>query len=834
MAAVPDLIEGQTPNVNFLAKKLDFDESREDFKPFQSRYLVVINARLTPPSAGEYEFQITSDDGSKLWLDGKEIIDNDGLHAPESKTMVLALEARPYLLKVVHFEEGGGAMLRIAWRPLGAAEFQVLDESVLSTPKGVVRVTAPGRKRVLRLGDSRASGDRRPLSGVHPSYDLADLRPEGFEPKVGGMDLRPDGKLVICTWSPEGGVYLIDGVHAADPKAVNVKRIAAGLAEPLGLKCVGKRLFVLQKQELTELIDHDGDDVIDEYKKLADAWSVSNNFHEFAFGLVEKDGWLYFNLATAINPGGASTHPQVPDRGRTIRVNIATGEQQFLTRGLRTPNGIGIGVDGEIFIADNQGDWLPSSKILHLKEGAFYNSFSALPKDWKKKEATPPVVWLPQNEIGNSPSQPGVFKAGPFVGQMLHGDVTHGGMKRVFVERMGGEYQGAVFRFTQGLEAGINRFVSTDAGVLFVGGVGNPGNWEHAGRKWFGLQRLSPNGRPSFEMKTLSARSDGFVIEFTEPMASDVDLKPEDIKLISFHYRPTKTYGGPKIDKRIVAPSALRVSKDRLQLFVGVEAMTAGKVYQFTLPVTWRSVARRPLWSTEAWYTLNRVPATAGPKLRGGLASTAKLNAISVEESAAGWHLLFDGKDTSAWRGFRKKAFPTQGWSVENGELRHHKGQGGGDIITREIYRDFEFSCEWKAAPGANSGIFYRVSEKGGSTWSTGPEMQILDDLRHQDGGSPLTSAGALYAMIAGARSVAMPADHWNHARIKVQKSQVEHWLNGTLVVSYTLRSPQWYALKSKSKFKDMAEFGEMLEGHIALQDHGDLVSFRNLKIRRL
>jgi cytochrome c len=186
-------------------------------------------------------------------------------------------------------------------------------------------------------------------------------------------------------------------VSSGDPKKIKVKRIAQGLAEPLGLKVVDGTIYVLQKQELTKLVDTNNDGVIDEYQCFARGWLASANFHEFAFGLAYKDGYFYAALATAINPGGASTRPQITDRGKAVKISVQDGSVEFVARGLRTPDGVGIGPDGEIFIADNQGDWLPSSKILHLKSGAFYNSFSVDSAAVAQLPVTQPVVWLPQD-----------------------------------------------------------------------------------------------------------------------------------------------------------------------------------------------------------------------------------------------------------------------------------------------------------------------------------------------------------------------------------------------------------------------------------------------------
>ncbi len=835
MSKLPLLVTGQTPNLNERRSTIDWGD--EDFGGLEDRFLVHVTGRLHVPQAGAYAFRLTSDDGSRLRLADIDVLDHDGLHGPDALETALELPAGYHELEIWHFENGGGAMLRLEWKIPGASEFVVIPESALSVRKGLVRVTSPGPKKVISADARLYAGDGTSLRGVHPSYDLMCVRPEGFEPKVGGMDFLSDGRLVVCCWSPEGDVYVLDGVHGDDPSAITAKRIATGLAEPLGLTVVDDRIFVLQKQELTELIDEVGDDdIIDFYRAVCSGWSVSSNFHEFAFGLVYRNGSFFFNLAVAIDPGGRSSNPQAHDRGRTIQVDAASGRFGYVTEGLRTPNGIGLGPDQSIWLTDNQGDWVPVSKLMVYEEGAFYGSRAALPEGWIEKPVTPPVVWLPQGQIGNSPGEPAAFpEGGPFAGQMAVCDVTHGGVKRVFVETVNGVRQGSVFRFTQGLEAGTNRIRFREDGTLFAGGIGSTGNWGQEGKGRFGLERLRPNGTTAFEMLAVRARSNGLEIELTEPLAEGLGWDPAHYRLTRYRYEPTASYGGPKIDTTRVKPRSVSVSEDRRRIFLelGSEDLRAGHVYELRLSLELRAEDDRVLWSTEAWYTMNEVPVDdpgvprRAPKLVGP-------NALTAADRSEGWDLLFDGESVKRWRGFRKDEFPDKGWVVEDGALVHQKKGGGGDIITRDSFGDFEFRCEWRVEPGGNSGIMYRVTEELNAAWRTGPEMQVLDDLLHRDGRNPLTSAGSLYALVAAPRGVALPAEQWNHARVVARGTRIEHWLNGVRVVDLDLASDEAKALIAESKFAKMPRFAKNERGHIVLQDHSDRVEYRNLAVRRL
>jgi hypothetical protein len=209
----------------------------------------------------------------------------------------------------------------------------------------------------------------------------------------------------------------------------------------------------------------------------------------------------------------------------------------------------------------------------------------------------------------------------------------------------------------------------------------------------------------------------------------------------------------------------------------------------------------------------------------------APLNTLPAAEREAGWRLLFDGKTTAGWRGFRKDSVPA-GWKVVDGALT--RVGPAGDIVTREPFRNFELTLEWNISSGGNSGIMYRVTEEYDQPYWSGPEMQVLDDAKHPDGQSRLTAAGAAYALYPSPAGIVRPPGQWNQVRIVVNGNHVEHWLNGTKVVEYELGSPDWEAKVKASKFAEWRDFGRAPAGYIDLQDHGDWVAYRNIKIKVL
>lgn len=207
-------------------------------------------------------------------------------------------------------------------------------------------------------------------------------------------------------------------------------------------------------------------------------------------------------------------------------------------------------------------------------------------------------------------------------------------------------------------------------------------------------------------------------------------------------------------------------------------------------------------------------------------------NELTSAEKSGGWKLLFDGKDASAhWRGYKKDALSDK-WVVKDGALML-TGKGGGDIITKDEYESFELSIEWKISPGGNSGIMFKVQETGGAPWNTGPEAQIQDN----NGGHDPQKAGWMYALYPASVDTTKPVGEWNHFVLKCEKTakgtyHCEHTMNGTKYVEYEIGSDDWNEKVAKSKFASKPGFAKASAGHICLQDHGNEVAFRNIKIR--
>lgn len=213
-----------------------------------------------------------------------------------------------------------------------------------------------------------------------------------------------------------------------------------------------------------------------------------------------------------------------------------------------------------------------------------------------------------------------------------------------------------------------------------------------------------------------------------------------------------------------------------------------------------------------------------------------RMNTLSELEIEEGWQLLFDGKTMNGWRNFQSEEIP-KGWKVEDGNLvaLGLGGDIGGDIVSEKEFENFHLKLEWKISEGGNSGILYHVKEGDFSAvYVTGPEYQIIDDIGYPDTLEDWQTCGANYAMHVPVNSKIKPAGEWNTSEIIVDGPMVKHFLNGSKVVEFEMWTEEWNTLVENSKWKDFPDYGKAHKGHLSLQDHGSLTSFRNIKIKEL
>jgi len=636
MERLAPLREGQTPNVDRRIDAVDL-RSASDFGGPDDYFAAEVSGFVRVDAPGDYLFGLASDDGARLTIGGVVVVTHDGLHAATTRTGSVRLEPGLHPLRIEMFENDGQESLALSWRVPGARAMEAVPASAFFVEAGVTRVVSPGLKVVLDGRENLRPGDGMPLAGVHPGFVVEAIRPAGFEPQVGGMAFLPDGRLVVSSFTPmnngvlreapNGSLWVLGAVVGGDASTATATKIAGGFHDPCGVAVVDGDIYVSHRDDITRLRDADGDGAFETREVFVAPWT-SDNYHHFSFGLIEHGGWLYGTLSTAIyfentlKADGvrgevvSMNGPNPPNRGTCYRVNLATREVEFLAGGFRTPNGVAVTGAGDVLVTDNQGAWLPTSKLIHVKPGRFYGHSNGgqvserypeggAPSLHADEPVSPPAVWLPQNEVSNSPTTPLEITRGPFAGQFYLAELTMGGIRRVFLEEVGGELQGAVFRCTQGLEAGVNRLIAGPDGCLYAGMTGADGNWSWKNTR-FGLQRLRPTGGTAFEYHSVRATPDGFAVRLTRAVDPAWLAEISNYTIEQWRYEPTAQYGGPKVDLEALAVAHAAPDADGFGVRLVVPGLKAGRVVRLRAdPV---SAAGEAMWSTEAWYTLNAIP----------------------------------------------------------------------------------------------------------------------------------------------------------------------------------------------------------------------------------
>lgn len=643
MDEMPELVDGQTPNIDKLIEAINIPDGGFGLK---DHFVVDITAEIDGRAGGTAKFRLTSDDGAQLFIDGKEVVDNDGVHPPVPKEGAVDLTPGWHKLRVRFFEHEGGEELKLEWTAPGSASFSVVDKSVLRVPDGITRVTAPGVKSIKGIGGAKRPGNGMPLTKLHPGWDLMTVRPEWFHPMVGAMAFLPNGNLLVSNFTPnqtgeflpdlrDGLIYELTGVEGDDRSKIKVREVAKNIQEPLGLAVVkdptdakGCRVYVAQRTEISELIDADGDGVFEGTKTVAKAW-IAENYHHFTFGLAEKDGFLYASLSTSITGGAPGINgPNPPNRGTVMKINpksynpaLPMANCEFISGGHRTPNGIEVGPEGTIMAGENQGAWQPSDKINIIEPGGFYGHYNnttfptpqypkgGVPGPFDEQPLEAPALHLPHNECANSPAQAVFIPGGEFKGQVLISDVKYGGLRRGWFEKVNGVWQGGAVQYSQGFEVGTNRMVWGPDGGLYIGGIGATETWawtDPATGKWTtsGLQRIKMNGKSAFEIAQVSPTRSGFLVTFNRPVKY---FKPEDVVVRQWNYEPTPEYGGDKKNKETLAVVKVLPSEGGKKFLLHVKGLKEGRVVYLNFgPI--RSTSNEELWAAECWYTLNRIP----------------------------------------------------------------------------------------------------------------------------------------------------------------------------------------------------------------------------------
>lgn len=460
-------------------------------------------------------------------------------------------------------------------------------------------------------------------------FEIIDIPiPEDVLLEVGGMTNLPNGNIAICT--RRGEVWVVSNTENYKP---TFKRYAHGLHEPLGIAYKDGALYVAQRGELTRLVDRNVDGIADLYEKVT-SWPLSGNYHEYSYGpalLPNGNFMVTLNLGWVDRLGRMES--LVPWRGWVVEVTPSGKIIPYAT-GLRSPAGYWVNDQGEFFYSENQGDWVGSGRISHVQKGDFlgnpkglkWANVSGLSLDLKPEEVPDteesmvkvaqevpelrlPAVWLPHGIMGSSTAgflfddTEGNF--GPFAGHIFIGDQGQSKIMRMDMELVNGEYQGVIFPFMEGFSSGVFRMIwGSDASMLV--GMTSRG-WSSTGGESYGLQKVIWKGSVPFEMKTVKANPDGFLIEFTQPVDRGLAADLSSYEITNFNYKYRARYGSPVIEKGSCPIRSVNISDDGLKVNVVVDSLKLGYIHEIKIHDV-VSYAGKSLLHNVGYYTLNNIP----------------------------------------------------------------------------------------------------------------------------------------------------------------------------------------------------------------------------------
>lgn len=554
---------------------------------------------------------------------------------------------------------------------------------------------------VLAFGPGSASVYA--LGNLHPYFTIKHIMPAELNNigGIGGIGLLPNGDGAICTWGgsqqpagtsskSNGEVWIIPNLASGAPGTP--VRVATGMREPLGVAVVGSDFFVMEKPRIAKFAGSGSTWTKSTLWSLPTTWYNDDQWHHFSFNLVVRDNAFWFTTGTAYD-----YDPNDPlQRGALIKVPLAGGSFTQLARGLRNTNGVGIGPDGEFFVPENQGHWKPADALYHIPtanvptNGRFFgfrtnanNACGTTPPSvtgisCSNDQEYPPAIWIPYGGFSNSPTRPILIKAGPYAGQMISGDVFHGGTLRYFLEKVNGEYQGAAFAFmtagSGGVNFGINQFLYTPGGSLLVAGIGGgtcnlggSGNWNWNGT-CRGLDLLTPTDKAPFEILAVRSLPNGFDVELTQPAGASAGDKA-NWKVKTTVFTPVQAYGGDAngSDNDVtVEVSSATLSQDGKHVRLQLASLETRRMYAITMNNVTSTTAEQP-YTNVAYYTLNNVgPATAiGPvgDFQKRVRSTVQAGRVSIELPFQGGYqvalLRLDGGKVAEARGDRPGTLTT-------------------------------------------------------------------------------------------------------------------------------------------------------------------------------
>lgn len=446
--------------------------------------------------------------------------------------------------------------------------------------------------------------------------------PEGAVMEIGSIALMPKKRVAVAT--RRGDVWICDGAYGKDLSKVKWTLFAEGLHEPFGMFWRDGWLWMTQRSDLIKIRDLNGDDRADEFVSVSAPWGIDGDYHEYAFGSApDKNGDVW---VTTCLTGSGKASEKSPYRGWAFKIN-PNGDATPIATGVRSPGGVGFNAAGDTFYCDNQGLWNGSSSLKHIKPGGFmgnptgnvyWTEASGVPKPPQPKDGSrieierekfpnlvPPAVIFPHGLIGQSPT--GIIpestngKFGPFAGQVLVAEQTHSQVQRVFLEKVNGVYQGAVWHFLDGYGSGLVPLRLSNDGTLFVGGTNR--GWAARGGQVFNFDRTRWTGKVPFEVREMRLTKGGWDLEFTKKVDAESAADLSNYTMNAWTYIYQSKYGSPQVDKSTPKVTGATVSDDGKTVSLTVEGRVKGHVHELISELVDESGAK--LWHKKGYYTLN-------------------------------------------------------------------------------------------------------------------------------------------------------------------------------------------------------------------------------------
>jgi glucose/arabinose dehydrogenase len=597
--------------------------------------------------------------------------------------------------------------------------------------------------------------------------------PPGEVVEVGGIAFPDADTIAVST--RRGRVWLIDGALDDDPSNAVWTRFADGLNEGLGLDTEGEDLLVLQRGELSRLRDVDGDRLVDDIELVSDEWGLSKNYHEYAFGLPRDaagNRYISFNLGF-MQPDWWHGQAVVPYRGWIMQVS-PSGDLTPWAHGFRSPCGLGFDATGRLLATDNQGDWMPSSPIYVVERDGFHGHPASLRwteeylKDGRVSNDREPVdvhrvpaaIWIPyewSRSTGNLVSDTTGGAFGPFEGQLFVAELTTGRVLRAEIEDIDGVPQGAVWPFVD--RVGSVARVAFAADGSLVCGLTNRG-WGGLA-PGHGLRRIRFTGEVPMEMKHVRLVPGGFDIEFTHPVAGDVD--PKQIHIDTYDYNWWWKYGSPEQRKGEVQVGEAALSPDRRTLHLSVPMLRAGRVARIRLDGV-SGDEDRPLRTNEVAYTINRLP--GGPSGQVAKKVAAPSEADSAEEES-GWVRLMWGDATEMWEGDWRLSKDT----LDPTDRRRFVRMSGTDVLVNdEASGDLVLNA---APPDGRVSVAIMLPERGAIAMGLpGGARLTVRDL--QDHGTVEVQDSMGQALASADQDVWRGPGQWHRLEVDVRSGHLE------------------------------------------------------------